>query len=445
MKIQKKSISLIIASMSGLILYIWGSTYDYIWPNLVGIYVMALSIILLVWSRTNYLLFILFAIISYCNYSIVFAEYLSIIKGTVFTKYAGTGVANEAIYILLLFMSILTGILTFIKVPEKKALSALEIADTRYPEKITAPIVLCLDAVLAYIMIFSFGRPEQLGDRGTPTAVYEYSILLFILCLFYGKKNKLCRSLTMTLLIMFAMQNFLFGGRITGLQLIIVAYLMVYESRLSIKKALPFAIIGFFLLSIIGEARGAVLLGNFSAKAIYESLKNKKFTLDTVYSAYHTSMTFLMSEKNVGWDTRLSIMGGFLKTIIFGKYDSVESSVARYTAQYYYHCGGGILPFFFEFYLGRAGVALIAGYIAYLIKIIGRLNIASSGLTKCIGIYIVSSVFRWYIYSPIQITRGILLLIICYLLIEFVSRTVYRKRGGGINNQLMYDGKRGRD
>ena len=197
---------------------------------------------------------------------------------------------------------------------------------------------------------------------------------------------------------------------------------MVIEERLNLKKALPIIIVGFVLLSVIGIERGNLLSGSFDVTEVAKELGEKKFTLDTAYSSYHTSMTFLLAEENITIGTRLSIFVGFLKSIIFGKYDTVNSNVSSYTSQMYRHYGGGFLPFFFKFYLGIFGIYLISMYLMKFIKDIARTDRNSSGLKKCVGVYIVASSFRWYIYSPIQITRGILLLVVCYELIDITLK-----------------------
>lgn len=422
--VKKRAGWLLLLSLLGFFLCVIGYVLDYGISNIAAGYVLLISIAIIYFVRENYLLAILFSVVAYCNYSVVVAEYLSIIKDTLFTIYAGTNVANRGIYVLLIFMATVGICVSVVDIPKIQKISSEDMVCDKTSRNLYI-IVAAIEVLLIYILIFAFGRPNQLGDRGSPTALYEYSILLFILCFYYGGKNELCKITTLIILGLFVIQNFMFGGRITGLQLLIVAYVMMFEKKINLNKALPLIVIGFLALSVIGVERGNILSGDFDISNVVEQLCEKKFTLDTAYSSYHTSLTFILSENNTSYETRLMIFWGFIKSIFFGKYDTVNSNVSSYTRQLYHHYGGGFLPFFFEFYLGIVGIFLIAFYLMLFIKEIASVSNNSSGLKKCIAVYVVASTFRWYIYSPIQITRGVLLLIVCYKLIDKVLR------GGG--------------
>ena len=417
--IKKDSFVLLIASFLGFFLWFLGILTDYQQSKVVSIFLLFLSVVLVIWSRSNYLLVIMFSIMAYCNYSVVVSDYLSLQRNTIFTMYAGTYICNKAIYILLLFTCVL-GLLLSITYKNDVYNIQIDSEIFKSPEfgKNSQIVVIGIDIILIFILIFAFGRPTQLGDRGTPSTIYEYSIILFILSFFWGAKNKKITNITMIILLLFALQNFVYGGRITGLQLLIVAYVMVIESKIKIKKALPLIVAVFLVLSIIGVARGNLLTGNFRVSEIVNGLKQQKFALDTAYSAYHTSLTFIFAEEHTHWETRIGIFMGFLKSIILGKYNTVDSNVASYTAQFYRHYGGGVLPYYFEFYLGTVGVCLIAIYLSVIIKKLRCVCGNSRGYVKCLCVYVVASSFRWYLYSPIQITRGVLLLFICYKIVE---------------------------
>lgn len=428
MKTKINSVSLL---FSGLIVIMFcginilrGVDYE----NTASIFLLILSIELILWSKNNYLLLIIMCIMAYCNYSVVFADYLNVIYGTMFTQYAGSTAATQSIYILLLFEAILSCILAFGDNSKKIQISSDNMRDTLYNGDIVKLFVLISNVVLCLILIFGFKRPDILGDRGSPSAIYEYSTIIFVLCFYFGNKFKWCRYLTCCMLVLFVLQNFLYGGRITGLQLIIVVYVMLLERRWNLKKAIPFIIVGFLGMSIIGVSRGAFLSGDMTIGGLLSILKKRKFTLDTAFSAYHTSITFILTERQITMGDRLHVFVGFLKSIIVGGYNSVESNVARYTAQFYHHYNGGFLPFYFQFYLGWLGIPIIAGYLAIIIKKMTTISKKTKGLGKCVCVYIVASTFRWYIYSPIQITRGILLLCVCYCFIVKVFKITLRKK-----------------
>lgn len=412
----------------GILLSIIGINFGYCYINFVSIYVIILSVYLICSSRHNTLLIILFSILAYCNYSIVFSNYLNIVENTMYTQYVGTEVWKESIYIILLFMALMTFFLSISNFNKfrKNSSANIKFENDRNSNQFLSICLISIAVVLILIFIFGFKKPTETGERGSPSTLYEYAILLFIIC-FYFSNKKFYKISIIIILIMFSVQNFIYGGRITGLQLIIVLYIMVLEKYINIKKMIPFAIAGFLGMSVVGSVRGYLMSGDISLSMIFENLKNKMFTLDTAYSAYYTSMTFIKAEDFTSNFERFNFFINFLKSIIFGGYSSENVSVAHYTIKYFHHNYGGILPFFFHFYFGWSGVVIISIYVAFLINKISKLNTNSSGISKCIGVFVVASTFRWYLYFPITITRSILILGVCYYILNIFSRYHIKK------------------
>ena len=104
-------------------------------------------------------------------------------------------------------------------------------------------------------------------------------------------------------------------------------------------------------------------------------------------------------------------------SILIGGGKIPNSNLATFTHKYYLHYYGGVLPIFAHFYLGYLGVILLAMYLSILLNkfILGKCERKFSGIRKCIGIYITSTVPRWYLYSPTSITRGILIFVVVYM------------------------------
>lgn len=413
----------------GLFLFVLVNLYDFINPNFIAVYVLFLSLFLLWYVRKNFALFIVSAILAYCNYSVVFSQYVVIKQNTIFTTFSNTEYSTQAIHIMLLFWSVLVICMSAKPLP-------LKMIDLKKHEKKTGNysvivqcILLGLAVVLVAIFYYGFDRPEIIGARGAPSAIYEYSIIIFIVSFYYSYEYKFCKILISAILFLFAMQNLVFGGRITALQLLIVFYMMVLSPQLSLKKAAPFILVGFILMSVIGVVRGTLLSGDFSVLSILENLKEQLFTLDTAYSAYHTSITMLLTELKLSWNERVVCFFDLFSSIIKGKYLGSKADISSFSRQFYVHSYGGVLPFYFHFYLGNFGVILIAFFISKVLGVCAKLSKeCDSGLRKCVTVYIVASAFRWYLYSPIQITRGLLLMICVYLgLTAFIDALTNKK------------------
>lgn len=375
--------------------------------NVIASYVILLiNICSVIKVRKNWYLFIIAGLIAYSNYSIVYANHLVGLK-TYYTTFAHEEVANVGINILLFFS--LTFHFVLPRVKEKNVRLKAMTLNNRY----NPAIVIALIFVLALILVFGFTRPEVDGVRGTPSSFYEYSIIVFIIAVYYSGKNRLLHFILTALMVAFALQNFVFGGRVTGLQLIVCWILCFMIDRISVKKMLPFAIVGFVILSIIGEMRASVKINTDSIAASVKRSFENGITLDTAYSSYFTSLTFLKYRETIGLGERVELAFRYLLSVFLGGSVS-RSNLANITRSMILHYYGGILPFFAYFYLGFWGLPILGIYLRKQFQWIIRADQNSSGLIRCITVWLSVTVFRWYLFSPSQLIRGVLVLSICY-------------------------------
>lgn len=426
--ISKRVLPRFVFGLGGTFIFMIGVFFDFPMANFVSLYVLFLSLYLVWWSKDNCLFLIMFAMLAYSNYSIVFAEYVVVKANTLFTIYSRTYEAYVGIYIMLLFWSVLMLALPA-EVPIFSSNTFKDYWRAETHNSVQFIYALGLNVLLVLIWIYGFTRPSEIGERGAPSAIYEYSIILFILCYFFAGKFKSIKILTTVILIMYVLQNFVYGGRITGLQLLILFYLMCMEERYSIRKIMPAIVSLFVVLFLIGSYRGNWLNTDFSLSGMWETLKNNLFTLDTAYSSYHTSLTFLLFGEKASLSVRMEVFWGFLKSILIGGYGTAENSVAHLTAQDYRHYNGGVLPFFFYFFMGWTGVVMITLYVSTFVRQLTKIPTDTSGLKKCLLMYFVTSAFRWYLYSPIQLTRGVLLMLVSFALSDVAIRTLSKSWG----------------
>src|SRR5699024_4275266 len=136
------------------------------------------------------------------------------------------------------------------------------------------------------------------------------------------------------------------------LQLFVSCFLMLYSHQVTIKKMLPTIIVGFIGLSMIGSFRAQLSLNIDSIKIVISNISEKKFTSDTAYAAYYSSLTFLKVEDFITRSMRIDMFKKFLLSIILGGSKVENSSLPSFTRNYYMHYNGGILPIYFHFYLG---------------------------------------------------------------------------------------------
>ena len=362
--------------------------------------------------RNNLLLVAIYGVIAYCNYSIVFANHVLDIT-SIFTSLSGSLVDSKGIGILLVFSLCL-----WLFLP--KEIGNLKLKPLSSVGKKNFFVIAGVLAALCLIFVVGFGRPDKDGERGTPTTFYEYSIVLFIVGFYYSRSSKLTKAALTFLMILYAAQNFVFGGRITGLQVIICFVLCELVGYVNFRKLIIPASIGFVLLSLIGGFRASAKIDISSIITTIEILFDRGFALDTAYSSYYTSLTFLGSLDFTSFSKRMEMLLKWLLSIILGGNAVPGASVPNYTRQYFVHYFGGVLPFYGYFYLGFFGVVLFAIWVSLLTGAINRLEASSHFLYRCMATYVSCTAFRWYLYSPSQITRGVLIVMAVY----FVGWTV---------------------
>lgn len=395
----------------GLLLYL------YFEQNLEGIiyiciFLLISGVYLLVLSRKNYLFMIMNIIILYSNYSILITNFLFTRSDTMYTQIITPYVTYQSFFILFFFNYLYLFIVPIKISPQLE----INIFTCKEINKSSLYILLLL---LIAIFFLGFEPPDVAGERGSPSPIYEYALILFILAFYFSAGNTKYIKIFFIILLAYSMQNFIFGGRIMGLQFMLAAFLMLYAHKFKLKIFILIMLAGFVFMSIIGTFRGNMLSPGGSLSDVYSSVENNLFALDTAYSSYYTSETFVYVADILPFGKKLSLFGDFILSIFLGS--KTESVVPEITKHYIFHYGGGILPFYFSFYLGTLGIIIPIAILRIYFNIMNNLSINSTGLKKCISIYLVCNSFRWYLYSPTGLFRGVLLLTIVFVALNTLN------------------------
>lgn len=376
------------------------------------VYLLLVNTYMLINSRRNFLLFIVFFVILFSNYSIIFSNYIVRFDNTVFTDVLSQETSHISINILTLFNLFL---FIFVRWNEIKPNCFYNIfVNEKNEEKWT---VFILGLLLVAVFFLGFTLPEVDGERGSPSPLYEYSLIFFILFFFYSGLKRKYLYLGLFLIVMYSLQNFVFGGRILGLQFMLCAYIMLFMHKLKMPIVIIAIVIMFVLMSIIGVVRGELLSGNADVGAILSSLLQSGFALDTAYAAYYTSESFVYIIDKFSNQEIFFFFCDFVKSFFVGA--NPDLILPSLSENYVHHYGGGICPFYFYFYLRTFGVLLAGLLVSFYLNIILRLSDCSSGYLKCLAVWIVSTTFRWYLYTPLPLLRGVLILTIAYYLFYY--------------------------
>ncbi|MGE9939476.1 hypothetical protein ACQRAP_06205 [Collinsella sp. SGI.180] len=436
-------------SVTGVLLSVLG--YAAVVPNgLLAVAALVLSCAFLIHVRNNRLLLLVGIVFAYLCYSILFVNYLSPLLTTVFTRYRSTPEAGVALSALLLFISCLLLFMPDRIVPFGEGQSLVGSA------RCNAVFEVVLLIVLGLILVFGFGRPDAIGeDRGSPSALYEYSMILFLLGYYFAGSHKGWIVTFSVLLGLYALQNIVYGGRVTALQLLLILFFCTLNKKTSTKVFVSAIVFGLLAFTLLGAIRTGLAHAGLSdyLEALSDSL-SRGFTWDTAYSSWHTSVTFILYGGIIPRAEHLRLFGQWAKSVVLG--GSVPMcNLANLTLPYFYHCFGGVLPVFFQFYLGPIGVIVASFYVSVIIRFISKacevVNPPSRVLlTPAIGIvsmYVSTSCFRWILYSPSQITRGLLLCLLCSLLLFWLDRQMQASGldaayGSPIQDSLSKNSKR---
>ena len=370
-------------------------------------------------SRKNTMLLLIAVVFLYCNYSIIFANYINIIDN-MFTEVINKKTFVYSFNILTIFHAFLALLVRWEKIPPTNT-NAIFIDSRHY----NFVIVLLTTVVLVPIFFLGFTISGIEGDRGVGSPLYEYSVIIFSILFYYSGLKKNSIILGLALLLPYILQNFVFGGHIEGIQFVLCAYLMLYMHRIKIKKLVPAIILLFLLLSLIGAVRGTLLSGNYDISSIFNALFTGGLSLDTAYSAYFTSETFVYVYDRLNSSEILYYLGEFVKSIFVGNSSCPDSVLGSVTYDYVSHWYGGILPFYFYFYFGPVGILLASIFVAFYLNLVITVNQMSSEYRKFIVVWVVCTVFRWYLYTPLVLLRGVLIASIVFILFRFLD-TVLR-------------------
>lgn len=380
---------------------------------------MLVSLCLVIANRKNLFLFLLSLIIMYFNYSIVVTVYGKLPDIFLFYNIQNQNIRGMGINIILIFSSFL-----FLFTSSQKSNNFQINQDNIFLSNKKNDILVSFAVVMiSVIFMLSFFSERYLIGINLAT-LYEYSIIFFILGFYYSSDNKGYLTTLLALLAAYSGKTFFEGNRASVLPMIIVALLMLFNNKIGYKKILPLIIFGIIILTGVGIYDDTQ---NFSFQSAIHYLQQSYFANDTAYASYYTSMSFIIYKSLISFKEICLLLGYYLLSIFFGG-GVPNSNLPLLTKDVLFHYNGGILPIYFYFYLGIFGVILCAFIVGTYFNMIGKLELSSSAYKKLLSVYIVSTVPRWYLYSPSPLLRGVLIFTLVYylfiLLNYFLKKTL---------------------
>lgn len=406
----------ILCAMSTCVYFLAPLLYNYNYlVNIYGINVLFLSLYLVYSTRKNILLFLIFCVIMYANYSIIISNYILedyFYYRTIFVRYFSADIIKiEGLKVLFLFMIFLV---VFIKT---KDLTSTDSINFIRKENLNIKLLIIFLFFSMLISIFAFGRPESFGERGAPSALYEYSVVLLMFILYHSGRIKIIFYLIILFFGFIILQNVIYGGRVTAIQLILIFIFMIYYNKLNYKLLLFSLLPIFILMVIVGIQRANLNLIFGIFEILFTYFKTRYMTWDTAYSAYHTSLAILNTEEYISVMVRLKYFLNFMIQQFLGSSFYKTQQFHLLASEYFPNYGGCILPHYFHFMLGIPGVIFSSYLVSLYCNILINIKENSRELKLLIAIYISVTSFRWYLYSPFQLIRGVFLIaILCSII-----------------------------
>lgn len=377
------------------------------------------NVYMIIASRKNILLLFVTLLITYSNYSVLFANFINPIDSG-YVEEITHSVSVISLNILLLFNCILMLAVRWDKVSNT---SGIIFSSNR---KIPALFGAFLTLTLVFVFFFGFKMPDEIGGRGEPKAIYEYALVFFILLFYYFNKNVFYVKAGLVLVLFYSLQNFIFGGRIMGIQFISCIYFILYMNKIPQIVVMLLLCFGFIFMTFIGAVRGELLSSSFSLMGIMGKVVENGFALDTAYSAYYCAESFVYCHDIIPLSERLFLFAEFVKGVFLST--DPKYVLHSITASYVHHTGGGFIPHFFYFYLGPLGVFVGGLIVSFFLNIIRKVNNATTEVKKLIALFVTCITFRWYLYSPLDLLRGVLFLIISYYLFLYVNNALRKRK-----------------
>ena len=368
--------------------------------TLLAILLLVYNAILLYQNRREKRIFFLFLVIFYFNFSFCITKYLgnpsSLLQGLYLQ------VTSEHIYITSIILQILflfsVDIVLRVKLFGNRKAESFHLSNRN-----NIILVLGCDIILVLILVYHLFKHYTVN-----TSIFEYSIFFFIISLYFSRRYDKLRFFAEVLLILFAIYSLKNGDRIAVLQFLIANFLINYIEKISVKNILAMFSIAVFLFTYLG-LYGDILDVNGDLKKLdinytVSQIVDRRMALDTSVSSYFSGMSLVDLRHNFSENDRISNGLSFLtKYTLLGEKSNYKDPTIL-TQKYQINYGGAPIASYFYFWFGYLGVIFIGIYVGILLNV--TRGTVKTVYIDLLGIYLVSTVPRWYLYTPNLLFRG---------------------------------------
>lgn len=371
--------------------------------------IIVLSLILLYKTRNDLRMFISFLFLSYNLYSIVVGEYL--IGGLLGIPI--TTVKTDAVYYILLRIVFIFTLLLCVFLDSKS--KSFQLTPISNPYLYMFFLVLIL-----VIIVFGIDRSYSANYKVSINPLYEYGVIIFLFAFYTSGSSQIKKFFLVLLSLIYILQDYYYGGRISSLQLMILTINLYFIQYLNTRKILSLAGVGLLVNNIVAFLRNT---NNSSAdfKIIFfvKKIISNYFVFDTSVYSYYASATHIATLEYfyLTREQRLSSFFNFVKAIFIGSKNDSGNLTRFISSNYYLNLGGGFFPSYFYFWFGWSGVILSATLIALLLNKLSEAtyeNEKNKDIKKIVLLISLTYMPRWLIYNPLMLFRPIFFSVLIY-------------------------------
>lgn len=391
---------------------------DYKYSELCMI-ISLLSSVLLIYKSRNEIgstFIFLFLFLSLLQIS---PEYLLDVKTTAYSYFYNENIYNISIAIIMVYI---TFIAIFFKERRTKELSSQLNGNNNL-------IFVLLYIGCIYILLFGINRGSYTGYTVSIKTIYEYFVMVYCFAYYYSNKSTITKILLLLLALVYILQDFYYGGRISSFQIIILIGILFFN-KLRLKSIIVFSVLGYILMNFIAEYRVNYSISGFNFTSIINSLFSNPVTnykWNTFSEVLYSSGGLVYSKLNIFAveDTTRSFID-FIINIFIGGERHFGNIVSYIDSNISNVGGGGFLPVYFYFWTGWVGVIIISWITTKLLNFESNNN--SGDYHKIAYILLLAMFPRWYLYTPLVLFRFLLLnYTILYISLKILDKLTKRK------------------
>jgi len=277
------------------------------------------------------------------------------------------------------------------------------------------------------ILTSAYGSQEKIG-----TSFYEYIIPLILIAFIFSGQTRFKLSLLMIFIFIYILKDLLYGGRISSIQMSILAYILFLDKKIRFKYILLICFLlivflkGFEVLRFSTELIGSP--HKISLKELLAVGNDLKIYGSTEGDVIYSSVRFigLINAGIISTQDRLISFFLFLLSIFNPGGNLPPLANLSSYLQLEYPCGGGgLFPIYFFVWGGYIGIVLCAKFVAIIVN---KFFSSNNKLVVIYSIMFVSTFPRWFAYNPIIILKLAMAPLYIYIFIILAKQIVAYKK-----------------